>query len=100
MDGLGQLDRFGHVFGGLHETAELNRALEGFDVDFGRADGGVVEDRGLHLGGDGGVVQVLAGAFLGGCGRAAHKTKDDGGAQQNGGDAGLNIRHGELSWRG
>src|SRR6185369_4936246 len=46
------------------EAAELDAALEGFDVDLRRLEHRFIEDRCLHRSGDGGVVDVLAGALV------------------------------------
>src|SRR5207237_483524 len=47
-----------------NEAAQLDAALEGLDVDLRRLERRLIEDRGLDGGGDGGVVDVLAGAFV------------------------------------
>jgi hypothetical protein len=46
------------------EAAQLHPALECFDNDLGRLQGGFFEDGGLDTRGDGRVVEVLAGAFV------------------------------------
>ena len=77
-------DLFGtvHVRPGADEAAELDSALEGLDVDFGRLQPRLVEHQGLDLAGDDGVVDVFAGALAGAGGRASLRERrwsDEGG---------------------
>jgi len=47
------------------ETTQLNDALERLDIDLGDLQTGLLEDGGLDLGGDGTVVDLLTGGFMG-----------------------------------
>src|SRR4051812_3987248 len=72
--------------GGVDETAQLYRALEGVDADLHRVHGRVLHERGLHLGGDGCIVDHFAGALAGAGGRTAGL--EDGGDTCKGQDGG------------
>src|SRR5687768_8596481 len=77
---LRHLDGAVDVGAGTDEATQLDAALEGFYVDLGGLERGLVEDGGLHLGGDGGVVDVLAGALmLAGRSAACQGCEGDGG---------------------
>src|SRR5471032_275256 len=72
------VDGFVDVVLGGDEAAQLDLALIGFNVDLGNLQRRFVEDGRFHLGGEGGVVDILAGALVGGRFGAA----DDRGQQQ------------------
>jgi hypothetical protein len=69
------LDRLVDVGLRIDETAQLNRTLEGLDVDLGRLQRRFSEYGRLHLGGNDGVVDLLASAF---CLRCACATGNGG----------------------
>jgi hypothetical protein len=64
----------------LTKPLNCTPALEGFDIDFEAAQGGIVEQRRLHFGGDDRVIDVFAETFLGVRGGATHHEE----GQENG----------------
>src|SRR5574340_1590343 len=62
-----------------HEATQLNLALEGLDLDFQGLRKRIFDQGRLHLGGDDGVVDILAGSLL--CGR---RRASDNGSQRDG----------------
>jgi len=84
VDAARHLDRFVYIGLGAHKTAQLNCALEGFNVDFGGFQGGLVEYRRLHLGRDNTVVDVFPSAFLLRRGRATHRRHQQHGEEKRG----------------
>ena len=81
---LDHLHRVLDVCSRVDEATELHSALECLDVDFTGLQGGIVEDRGLHLGGDGG-------------GGASHHTGERGSREQEHGEAMWDVFHEGLS---
>src|SRR5690606_40579029 len=76
-------------------AGQLHRALERLDADRHRAHGRVLGELGLHAGGDGGVVDVLAdGGLVAGDGAA-----DGGEGEQAGQGEGGGGEIGRASWR-
>src|SRR3954462_10444790 len=73
LDALREVDRLVDVGARIHETGELHDALVGVDVDLQPLQARLVEDRGLYSRGDGGVIDIFAGAFLRGGGGAAER---------------------------
>src|SRR4029079_5141614 len=55
----------------IDETAQLNNALEGRDVDLVRLRNRITRQRGFDLRGNGLVIGILTGAFASACDRAA-----------------------------
>lgn len=74
LDAARKFNRFALIANGVDETAQLDDAFEGFDVDLGRFQRGFIEYGCLDLGGDDGIVDVLSRAFLGG-GRCASESR-------------------------
>jgi hypothetical protein len=81
LDATGHLDRLVDISTGIDEAAQLNRSLEGFDVDLGRFQRRFVEYRRLYLAGNDSVVDILSGPLLRGRPRASEN-----GSQHNGED--------------
>ena len=77
--------------GGVDEAAELDDALERLHRHIEGLDGVVVDEGGLHLGGDGAVIDVFTGAFLGGSRRTPGREGDqaDAADAERGQNAGL-----------
>ena len=78
----GDLCGAGLLLCGINEAAELNVAFERGDVDLHGLNDFVLNKRGLHLGGDSSVIDVLAGALAsrgsGTSGKSNQATRSDG----------------------
>src|SRR5512139_2868283 len=93
LDAACQLDRPVRRGARAHEATQLNLALEGLDLDLQGLRQGVFDQGGLHLGGDDGVVDVLAGSLLCAC-RCASDNGSQGNSQKNCGKILVEMFHG------
>ena len=100
-DSLHAVDAPGDLLGAIflhaavHEAAQLDGAAEGFNLHVSGLDHFILDQGGLHLGGEGGVIDVFARA-LAGRGGTAGSGECNAAEQEEGDKTGLDIFHVEV----